>query len=68
MKKTSYLFTTILFALILLAGCSNKQKPEVAVTPEPTPGQLVKRGEYLVTIMGCNDCQESGPTRSTDNS
>jgi cytochrome c553 len=56
MKKTSYLFTTILFALILLAGCSNKQKPEVAVTPEPTPGQLVKRGEYLVTIMGCNDC------------
>ena len=56
MKKLSCLFPTFLLALILLAGCSNKQKPEVAVTPEPTPGQLVKRGEYLVTIMGCNDC------------
>ena len=56
MKKTSCLFSFILLALILLTGCSNKQKPEVAATPEPTPEQLVKRGEYLVTIMGCNDC------------
>lgn len=56
MKKRSYLLTTILFALILLAGCSNNQKPEVAATPELTPDQLVKKGEYLVNIMGCNDC------------
>jgi len=56
MKKSTCLFTTILLTLILLTGCSNKQKPEVAVTPEPTPEQLVKRGEYLITIMGCNDC------------
>ena len=56
MKKKSCLFPTILLALILLAGCSNKQKPEVAAAPEPTSEQLVKRGEYLVTIMGCNDC------------
>ena len=56
MKKRSYLLPTILFALILLAGCSSNQKPEVAATPEPTAEQLVKRGEYLVTIMGCNDC------------
>ncbi len=56
MKKKSYLFPAILLALILLAGCSNKQKPEVAAVPEPTSEQLVKQGEYLVTIMGCNDC------------
>jgi hypothetical protein len=56
MKKLSCLFPTILLALILLASCSNKQKPEVAVVPGPTPEQIVKRGEYLVTIMGCNDC------------
>ncbi len=56
MKKLSYLFPAILLALILLAGCSNKQKPEVAAAPEPTSEQLVKKGEYLVTIMGCNDC------------
>lgn len=56
MKRSSCLFPTVLFALILLAGCSNNKKPEIAVAPEPTPEQLVKRGEYLVTIMGCNDC------------
>jgi len=55
MKKTSYLFPTLLVALIL-SGCNNNQKPEVVAIPEPTPEQLVKRGEYLVTIMGCNDC------------
>ncbi len=56
MKKRTYLLPTILFALILSTGCSNNQKPEVAATPEPTSDQLVKKGEYLVTIMGCNDC------------
>jgi hypothetical protein len=56
MKKRSYLLPALLFSLIFLAGCSNNQKPEVAVPPQPTPEQLVKRGEYLVTIMGCNDC------------
>lgn len=55
MKKTSYLFPTLLVALIL-SGCNSNQKPEVVAIPEPTPEQLVKRGEYLVTIMGCNDC------------
>jgi cytochrome c553 len=57
MKKRTYLLTTSLFALILSMGCSNNQKPEVTTAaPEPTADQLVKRGEYLVTIMGCNDC------------
>jgi mono/diheme cytochrome c family protein len=56
MKKSTCLFTTILFALILLASCGNQQKPEVAAAPEPTPEQMVQRGEYLVTIMGCHDC------------
>jgi cytochrome c553 len=56
MKKRTYLFTTVFFSLILLASCNSNQKPEVAAAPEPTAEQLVKRGEYLVTIMGCNDC------------
>jgi hypothetical protein len=55
MKKRSYLFTAILLALIVV-GCNSNQKPEVAAPPQPTPDQKVKRGEYLVTIMGCNDC------------
>jgi len=56
MKKSICLISTVLFALILLTGCSSNKKPEVAATPQPTPEQMVKRGEYLVTIMGCNDC------------
>jgi hypothetical protein len=56
MKLSTYLFPTLFLALILLAGCGSKQKPEVVAIPEPTSEQLVKRGEYLVTIMGCNDC------------
>ena len=28
----------------------------MAAEPAPTPEQMVKRGEYLVKIMGCNDC------------
>jgi hypothetical protein len=56
MKKRFYLLPTIVFSLVLLSGCTSNKKPEVAVPPKPTADQLVKRGEYLVTIMGCNDC------------
>jgi hypothetical protein len=56
MKKRFYLLPTIVFSLVLLAGCTSNKKPEVAVPPQPTADQLEKRGEYLVTIMGCNDC------------
>ncbi|MGM9507887.1 c-type cytochrome [Larkinella sp. GY13] len=37
----------------------NAPQPEfspVLVPKKPTQGELVKRGEYLVTIMGCADC------------
>ncbi len=30
MKKRSYLFPTVFFSLILLAGCNSNKKPEVA--------------------------------------
>jgi hypothetical protein len=56
MKKSTYLIQALLGVLILFPGCTNSQKPEVAAEIEHTPGDLVKRGEYLVTIMGCNDC------------
>jgi mono/diheme cytochrome c family protein len=41
---------------ILFTGCGNKPKPAVPVTVEPTGAQIIKNGEYLVNIMGCNDC------------
>ncbi len=44
------LLTTVFFAF----ACNNKQPKEtISVT---TSEDLVKRGKYLVTIMGCNDC------------
>jgi mono/diheme cytochrome c family protein len=33
---------------------SKPQEPEAAVAPAPE--ELVQRGEYLVTVIGCHDC------------
>lgn len=44
---------------IFITSCSNSnQKPGESDTSVKVVSQedLVKRGEYLVTIMGCNDC------------
>lgn len=43
---------------ILLHNCSgitNEAQAQAVKQPE-NPADLIKRGEYLVTIMGCNDC------------
>lgn len=45
------LFGSLLGAASLLIMCAQGTK-EVAMTKE----QMVKRGEYLVTASGCNDC------------
>lgn len=44
---------------VTVTSCSNsnqKQNESVAKANTISPEDLVKRGEYLVTIMGCNDC------------
>lgn len=69
-KQTSILYLNIsvliafffLFVLVgtLLTGCGNptpQVKAEVSTTAAPaTPESRIKRGEYLVTVGGCNDC------------
>src|SRR5688572_4393348 len=69
-KQTSILYLNIsvliaylfLFVLVgtLLTGCGNptpQVKAEVSTTTAPvTPESRIKRGEYLVTVGGCNDC------------
>ncbi len=41
----------------LIAGCTEAQETGEAETPQTADDQdLVSRGEYLVTVMGCNDC------------
>lgn len=55
------------FSIILafsLTACKNNQKSAEPATAALTHEQLVKKGEYLVKIMGCNDChspKERGP-------
>lgn len=40
-------------AIFVFTSCKSKEDKEA---PEPTTEQLVQRGDYLVTIMGCHDC------------
>jgi mono/diheme cytochrome c family protein len=42
----------LLFAAFAAAGCQQAPAPPAA----PTQEEIVARGEYLVTIVGCNDC------------
>lgn len=58
--RTKHLLTFCLFGSIFLGGCAeNESAPTVAqpaTEAAPTQADLVKRGEYLIQTMGCNDC------------
>lgn len=59
----------LIFSAIVFAGCKNNQKSNVRKsdtreTTQPSDDQTLKKGEYIVTISGCNDChspKENGP-------
>jgi mono/diheme cytochrome c family protein len=61
MKRNNYfsmLVGAACFAIIATSCSNSSQKPaesNLAVTTV-SPEDIVQRGEYLVTIMGCNDC------------
>jgi mono/diheme cytochrome c family protein len=46
---------SIVFALLITA-CKNNAGSEKPADEALTTEQLIKKGEYLVSIMGCNDC------------
>ncbi|MGB3116986.1 MAG: c-type cytochrome [Ferruginibacter sp.] len=61
MEKTLFKPTgLVIFSIMLLMlSCSNAgdQKDEKKAIPEkPTNEEIIKKGQQLVTIMGCNDC------------
>ena len=61
MKKNNYfnvLFAATCIALIVTSCSNSTQKPAEnnAAVKTVSPEDMVKHGEYLVTIMGCNDC------------
>jgi len=50
--------------VLLLTGCRNNPKTTMAENTELSVEQLIEKGKYFVTIMGCNDChspKEMGP-------
>lgn len=60
MKTTSIQFfiLTLFLTALFLGSCNEKPSspPEGGEDAVPTQADLVKQGEYLVTIMGCHDC------------
>ena len=59
MKKTNVILLLGAVCLALfIVSCTGNQKSGDSDSDGQTmsAGDLVKRGEYLVTIMGCNDC------------
>lgn len=43
-------------SLFALLWCTPDVKTDLVAVKAPTQAELVKRGEYLVTISGCDDC------------
>lgn len=61
MEKTLFkpIGLAIFSIMLLMLSCSNAgdQKDEKKSIPEkPTNEEIIKKGQQLVTIMGCNDC------------
>ncbi|MBK7872984.1 MAG: diheme cytochrome c-553 [Saprospiraceae bacterium] len=54
--KNRMLTLAVIASLIGFVLACNQPSKEDATATKPTQEELVKRGEYLVTIMGCNDC------------
>jgi mono/diheme cytochrome c family protein len=54
----------LIISAISMVACKNNPKPVTPAVAEPTGEQMIQKGEYLVRIMGCNDChspKELGP-------
>lgn len=56
MKITTFLYSTLACcALAILPQCTENKSAEAA-QPSQNEASIVKRGEYLVGILGCQDC------------
>jgi len=61
MKKNNFLSVLVAAtcSVLITTSCtnSNQKQSEINTTVNTvSPEEIVKRGEYLVTIMGCHDC------------
>lgn len=55
------LFALAITVFMAVISCTDKKPNETAATtpPKTTTEDIVKRGEYLVGILGCNDCHSA---------
>lgn len=62
----------VLFTAMFFAVCCSTTQADKPVTTEVTNDSLIKRGDYLVNMMGCNDCHTpmkmtaQGPAKDMD--
>lgn len=57
MKKNVFITSLVLIVIVLAISCAQNKTPENKAEPTAiTPDSLVKKGQYLVTAMGCTDC------------
>jgi len=57
MKKKFLSITAIASGIIIaLVACNNETKTAAAQTTVISKDSLIKRGEYLVNVIGCDDC------------
>lgn len=56
--KSAQLTFTLLTSLFLFTYCTDRQSAMAARAEPPPPSheELVQKGQYLVTVMGCHDC------------
>ncbi|HEY0040045.1 MAG TPA: c-type cytochrome [Flavisolibacter sp.] len=55
MRRVNYVLSAII-AIGSLYACSNVKSTDEKKSPIPTQAEMVKRGEYLVSSIGCDDC------------
>jgi hypothetical protein len=57
MKNLQFFWLFFIFAVIV-SGCNNAPRTQQAenTPPQPSKEDIIKHGEYLMTIGGCHDC------------
>ena len=67
MNKMNITLAGIVYAVFMIASCNDEKKQTDNAQVDISNDSLVKKGAYLVTIMGCHDCHtpkimtEQGP-------
>ncbi len=56
MKKMYLLFGVLSMGFAIVVSCNDPRAQEPVADGSLSTDSLVKRGEYLVTVIGCGDC------------